>query len=131
MVKALADRLVEAFAEFLHEKVRQVYWGYSDEKRTPQELIYGKYVGIRPAPGYPTQPDHSEKLTLWKILDVEAQTGISLTESLAMTPAASVCGLYFANPKAKYFGLGQLTDEQVADYASRKGCSVEEVRKWI
>lgn len=131
MVKALADRLVEAFAEFLHEKVRQVYWGYSDEKRTPQELIYGKYIGIRPAPGYPTQPDHSEKLTLWKILDVEAHTGISLTESLAMTPAASVCGLYFANPKAKYFGLGQLTDEQIADYASRKGCSVEEVRKWI
>lgn len=131
MIKALADRLVEAFAEYLHQEVRIKYWGYSDKTSSPQDLIYGKYVGIRPAPGYPTQPDHSEKLTLWKILDAENHTGIKLTESLAMTPAASVCGLYFAHPKATYFGLGQITDEQIEDYAQRKGVTGEEIRKWI
>ena len=131
MVKALADRLVEAFAEFLHLEVRTRYWGYSTEQNTPQDLIYGKYQGIRPAPGYPTQPDHSEKLTLWRLLDAENTTGITLTESLAMEPAASVSGLYFSHPKAKYFSVGQLTDMQVQDYAQRKGTNSEEIRKWI
>lgn len=131
MVKALADRLVEAFAEYLHQEIRVKYWGYSSEQNTPQDLIYGKYQGIRPAPGYPTQPDHSEKITLWKLLDAENLTGITLTESLAMMPAASVSGLYFANPQAKYFSLGQITDQQVEDYAVRKQTTPEEIRKWI
>jgi 5-methyltetrahydrofolate--homocysteine methyltransferase len=130
MVKALADRLVEAFAEFLHLQVRKDFWGYSSEEASPGELIYGKYQGIRPAPGYPTQPDHSEKVTLWKILQVEENAEILLTESFAMSPAASVCGLYFAHPKSHYFAVGQVTEEQIEDYAGRKGCSVEEVKKW-
>lgn len=130
MAKALADRLVEAFAEYLHLRVRKDFWGYSTEESNPQDLIYCKYQGIRPAPGYPTQPDHSEKLTLWKLLDVENTAEIHLTESLAMTPAASVCGLYFAHPKARYFSLGQITEEQVSDYALRKGTTAEEIRKW-
>ena len=128
MIKALADRLVEAFAEYLHLQVRTNYWGYVVENTSPLDLIYGKYQGIRPAPGYPTQPDHSEKITLWRVLDVENNTGIGLTESLAMTPPASVCGLYFSNPKASYFAVGQMTDEQIEDYANRKGTSVEEIR---
>ena len=130
MVKALADRLVEAFAEFLHMKVRSEFWGYSDNEATPQDLIYGKYQGIRPAPGYPTQPDHSEKQTLWTLLNVDSNADIHLTESFAMTPAASVCGLYFSHPKSSYFSVGQITEEQIGDYAKRKGCSIDEVKKW-
>lgn len=131
MLKALADRLVEAFAEYLHEKVRTDYWGYTSEAMSKEDLIHEKYEGIRPAPGYPSQPDHLEKLALWKLLKVEENTGITLTDSLAMLPAASVSGIYISHPKAKYFNLGQVNDDQVQDYADRKGLMVEEVRKWI
>lgn len=132
MLKALADRLAEAFAELLHKKVRTEYWGYSqDEKFSNEELIKEKYQGIRPAPGYPAQPDHTEKITLWKLLDVEKNTGIKLTESLAMYPTAAVSGLYFAHPDAHYFSVGKIEKDQVADYAKRKGLKIEEVEKWL
>jgi 5-methyltetrahydrofolate--homocysteine methyltransferase len=132
MLKAIADRLAEAFAELLHEKVRRKYWGYSaNESFSNEELIKEKYDGIRPAPGYPAQPDHTEKETIWKILDVEEQTGISLTESLAMNPAASVCGLYFAHPKSKYFTTGKLQKDQIVDYSARKGMKLEIIEKWL
>jgi 5-methyltetrahydrofolate--homocysteine methyltransferase len=131
MLKALADRLVEAFAEFLHEKVRTDYWGYASESFSKEDLIHEKYQGIRPAPGYPSQPDHLEKLTLWKLLNVEEKTGMTLTDSLAMHPAASVSGLYISHPQGRYFNLGQVCDDQVQDYAGRKGLTPEEVRKWI
>jgi len=132
LVKAIADRLAEAFAELLHKKVRTEFWGYSvEEKLSNEELIAEKYNGIRPAPGYPSQPDHTEKLTLFKILDVQNKTGITLTESLAMHPAASVCGLYFAHPESKYFNVGKLAEDQVRDYAKRKGISTKEVEKWL
>ncbi|MFZ6052911.1 methionine synthase [Halocola ammonii] len=132
MAKALADRLAEAFAEFLHEKVRKEIWGYQpDEKLTNEELITERYKGIRPAPGYPACPDHLEKKTLWKLLDAEKSTGITLTESLAMSPAASVSGYYFAHPEAKYFGLGKITKDQIEDYAVRRGISVEDAEKWL
>ena len=109
MIKALADRLAEAFAEYLHEQVRTKYWGYaSDEKLTNEELIKEEYKGIRPAPGYPVCPDHLEKETIWEVLKVEETIGVSLTESLAMWPAASVSGYYFGNPQARYFGLGKI-----------------------
>lgn len=132
MAKAVADRLAEAFAEYLHEKVRKEIWGYSgDEKFENKDLIKEKYRGIRPAPGYSAQPDHSEKLTIWKLLDVENQIGISLTESLAMYPAASVCGLYFAHPESKYFPVGKISRDQVDDYRKRKGISLKEAEKWL
>ncbi|MEJ5351118.1 MAG: methionine synthase [Melioribacteraceae bacterium] len=132
MVKALADRLAEAFAELLHEKVRKELWGYSpDEKFSNEELIEEKYQGIRPAPGYPAQPDHTEKITIWKILDVEKNVQIKLTESLAMYPAASVCGLYIAHPEAKYFNVGKIGKDQVLDYHKRKGISMKEAEKWL
>jgi len=132
MVKALADRLAEAFAEVLHSEVRRKYWGYSPEENfTADELHKIKYRGIRPAPGYPSQPDHDEKKTLWKLMNVHENTGISLTDSLAMLPAASVSGLYFANPVAKYFSTGKITKEQVEDYARRKGMKVEEVERMM
>ncbi|MFC2133426.1 methionine synthase [Bacteroidota bacterium] len=132
MVKVIADRLAEAFAELLHEKVRKEYWGYAkDENFSNEELVKENYTGIRPAPGYPAQPDHTEKLTIWKLLDVEKVTKISLTENLAMYPAASVCGLYFAHPKAKYFTTGKISKDQVADYAERKKQSIEEAEKWL
>lgn len=132
MVKALADRLAEAFAEHLHELVRKEFWGYSpDEKFSNEDLIKEKYVGIRPAPGYPAQPDHTEKITLFEILNAEKNTGIKLTESLAMYPAASVSGLYFANPEAKYFNVGKINKDQVLDYHRRKGMSVEEIERWL
>jgi len=132
LVKAIADRLAEAFAELLHKKVRTEFWGYSvEEKLSNEELIAEKYKGIRPAPGYPAQPDHTEKLTLFKILDVQNKTGITLTESLAMHPAASVCGLYFAHPESKYLNVGKLAEDQVRDYAKRKGMSTKEVEKWL
>jgi 5-methyltetrahydrofolate--homocysteine methyltransferase len=132
MLKALADRLAEAFAEKLHEEVRKNYWGYAkNEDINMDDKIKVKYQGIRPAPGYPGQPDHTEKVTMWKLLDVETSTGIKLTESMAMFPAASVSGLYFANPGSRYFAVGKITEEQVQDYAKRKGSSVAEVEKWL
>lgn len=132
MVKALADRLAEAFAELLHKRVRKEYWGYAtDENLSDDDLVREKYVGIRPAPGYPACPEHSEKQTLWQLLDVEKHTGIALTESFAMDPAASVSGLYFAHPQSKYFNLGKITQEQIKDYANRKGISFSETEKWL
>ena len=132
MVKALADRLAEALAEYIHEKVRRDYWGYADgESLRNEELIQEKYRGIRPAPGYPACPDHLEKLTLFHLLDAENNIGVRLTENLAMTPAASVSGWYFSHPEAKYFGVGKIAKDQVVDYAMRKGLKVEEVEKWL
>jgi len=131
MVKALTDRLAEAFAEFLHERVRRE-WGHGEEPSlAPGELIRERYRGIRPAPGYPACPDHSEKSKIWKLLDAEAQTGISLTESYAMLPAASVSGLYFAHPKARYFAVGKLGRDQLEDYARRKRVDVAEAERWL
>ena len=132
MIKALADRLAEAFAEYLHEAVRQNTWGYaSDKGLSNEELIAEQYKGIRPAPGYPACPDHLEKRELWKLLEVEETIGVSLTESLAMWPAASVSGYYFAHPKAQYFGLGKITEEQLEDYSQRRNISIDEARKWL
>jgi 5-methyltetrahydrofolate--homocysteine methyltransferase len=132
MVKALADRLAEAFAEYLHAKVRRELWGYApDEALTPRDLIGETYVGIRPAPGYPAQPDHTEKAALFGLLDGEATTGVKLTESFAMWPGASVCGLYFSHPQCHYFGVGKIERDQVEDYARRKGWSAEEAEKWL
>ena len=132
MVKALADRLAEAYAEYLHKNVRTKYWGYSpEEKFNNDDLIKEKYTGIRPAPGYPACPDHLEKKTIWNILNVEKNIGVSLTESLAMWPAASVSGYYFANPSAKYFGLGKISKDQVEDYANRKKITLESAIKWL
>lgn len=132
MLKALADRLAEAFAELMHKKVRKEYWGYAKtENFSNDELIKEEYAGIRPAPGYPAQPDHTEKLTIWKLLDVEKNTGIILTESLAMVPTAAVSGLYFAHSNSHYFGIGKITKEQVEDYAKRKNMSFEVAEKWL
>ena len=132
MAQALADRFAEALAEYLHKRVRTQHWGYaSSEKLTNQELIKEDYKGIRPAPGYPACPDHLEKETIWSLLDVEKQIGVRLTESMAMWPAAAVSGYYFGNEEAKYFGLGKITDDQVLDFATRKGISLEKARKWL
>ncbi|XP_067431794.1 methionine synthase isoform X1 [Thunnus thynnus] len=132
MVKALADRLAEAFAEELHARVRKELWGYSaDETLQASDLHRIRYRGIRPAAGYPSQPDHTEKTTMWNLADIQEKTGIGLTESLAMLPAASVSGLYFSNPQASYFAVGKITKEQVEDYAKRKEMSVEEVERWL
>ncbi len=132
MVKALADRIAEAFAERMHERVRREFWGYAaDENFSPQELVAEPYAGIRPAPGYPAQPDHTEKATLFRLLDVEKRTGVRLTESYAMFPAASVSGLYLAHPQAHYFGVAKVERDQVEDYARRKGMSVGEVERWL
>ncbi|WP_300688936.1 methionine synthase [Chryseobacterium sp.] len=132
MVKALADRFAEAYAEFLHKKVRTEYWGYAvQEQLSNEDLIAEKYKGIRPAPGYPACPDHLEKKTIWDLLKVEENTGVFLTESLAMFPTASVSGYYFGSPHAKYFGLGKITEDQLKDYAARRGCSIQEARKWL
>ncbi len=132
MVKAVADRLAEAFAELMHEKIRKDYWGYNKEESFDNEaLIKEQYPGIRPAPGYPACPDHTEKPVMWDLLDLEANTGIKLTESNAMFPAASVSGFYIAHPDAKYFGLGKIEKDQVEYYARRKGMSIEEVEKWL
>jgi 5-methyltetrahydrofolate--homocysteine methyltransferase len=132
MVQALADRLAEAFAEYLHKQVRIKHWGYAvTENLSNDDLIKESYKGIRPAPGYPACPDHLEKETIWDLLDVEKIIGVTLTESLAMWPAAAVSGYYFANPEAKYFGLGKITDDQVVDYAVRKGITKEKARKWL
>ena len=132
MVKALADRLAEAFAEYLHEAVRQNFWGYAQEESlTNEALIHEKYEGIRPAPGYPACPDHLEKETLWELLQVEETIGVRLTESLAMWPAASVSGYYFAHPQAQYFGLGKITQDQLKDYSQRRNISLDKARKWL
>lgn len=132
MVKALADRLAEAFAELMHEKVRKELWGYAkDESFDNESLIKEKYQGIRPAPGYPACPDHTEKKTLFQLLGVEKNIGVSLTESYAMYPASSVSGLYFSHPESKYFGLGKIGEDQVEDYAKRKQMKIEEVEKWL
>lgn len=132
MVKALADRLAEAFAEYLHAKVRKEHWGYaSAENLSNEALIKEEYKGIRPAPGYPACPDHLEKLTIWDVLKVEERIGVKLTESLAMWPAASVSGYYFANPEARYFGLGKIKEDQVKNFAKRKGISLKKAEKWL
>ncbi|RTL64990.1 MAG: methionine synthase, partial [Hyphomicrobiales bacterium] len=132
MAKALADRLAEAFAERMHERVRREFWGYArGERLTKEDLILEKYQGIRPAPGYPAQPDHTEKGTLFKLLDAEASVGVKLTESYAMWPGSSVAGLYFAHPDSHYFGVGRIERDQVEDYAKRKGWSVEETERWL
>ncbi|WP_125722132.1 methionine synthase [Flavobacterium ustbae] len=132
MVKALADRFAEAFAEYLHERVRKDFWGYdSEESLTNEELIKESYKGIRPAPGYPACPDHLEKPTIWKLLDVEKQTGVKLTESMAMWPASSVSGYYFGNPKSRYFGLGKIKEDQVTDYAKRRNVPLDYAMKWL
>jgi 5-methyltetrahydrofolate--homocysteine methyltransferase len=132
LCKALADRLAEAFAERMHARVRREFWGYApDEALTPDQLILEQYAGIRPAPGYPAQPDHSEKASLFALLDGERRIGVKLTESFAMWPGASVCGLYFSHPDSYYFGVGKIERDQVEDYAARKGWSVAEAEKWL
>lgn len=132
MVKALGDRLAEAFAEYLHEKIRKEIWGYdSGENLTNDALIKEQYKGIRPAPGYPACPDHLEKNTIWELLDVENKIGVKLTESLAMWPASSVSGYYFAHPESKYFGLGKIKQDQVEDYAKRRNITIDEAVKWL
>jgi 5-methyltetrahydrofolate--homocysteine methyltransferase len=132
MAKALADRLAEALAERLHQRVRREFWGYAaDEALGSAELIAEKYRGIRPAPGYPAQPDHTEKATLFALLDGERQTGVRLTESFAMWPGASVCGCYFSHPESYYFGVGRIERDQVEDYAKRKGWTIAEAERWL
>jgi 5-methyltetrahydrofolate--homocysteine methyltransferase len=132
LVKALGDRLAEAFAEYLHLKVRKEIWGYdSNENLSNKDLINEEYKGIRPAPGYPACPDHLEKPTIWKLLSVESEIGVKLTESMAMWPASSVSGYYFGNPDSKYFGLGKIKEDQVIDYAKRRGISTEIATKWL
>jgi len=132
LAKALADRLTEALAERLHERVRTEFWGYApEEKNDVAALVAERFRGIRPAPGYPACPDHTEKRTLFDLLDVTDATGITLTESYAMLPAASVSGWYFAHPEAKYFGLGRIGQDQATDYAARKGMTTEEVERWL
>ena len=131
MAEALADRLAEAFAECLHARVREE-WGYGrEEDLSKDDLIKEKYRGIRPAAGYPACPDHTEKGALWRLLDVERNTGMFLTESFAMWPGSSVSGLYFAHPKSRYFSLGKIDRDQVLDYQARKGLSLAEIEQWL
>jgi 5-methyltetrahydrofolate--homocysteine methyltransferase len=132
LAKAIADRLAEALAEYMHRKVRTELWGYAkDEQLNNEALIDEKYRGIRPAPGYPACPDHLEKQTIWKLLQVKESIGLELTDSLAMYPTAAVSGYYFAHPKSKYFGLGKITKDQVEDYAKRKGIELEQAERWL
>ena len=132
LLKALADRLAEAFAEYLHREVRINLWGYEqNESLSNEELIQEKYRGIRPAPGYPACPDHLEKTGIFQLLDAENAVGVTLTESLAMLPVASVSGWYFAHPDAKYFGLGKINEEQLLDVSNRKKCDLEWLKKWF
>ncbi len=132
MIKAIADRFAEAAAEYLHERVRKEFWGYSkNEDFSNDELIDEKYKGIRPAPGYPACPDHLEKNVIWSLLDVEKNCGIKLTESLAMFPASSVSGYYFSNPESRYFGLGKIDNDQLEDYAKRRNISIDLAKKWL
>ena len=131
MAEALADRLAEAFAEYLHKRAR-AEWGFGrSENLTTEQMIAEEYRGIRPAAGYPACPDHTEKGTLWKLLDVERNTGIQITESFAMWPGSSVSGLYFAHPQARYFGLGKIDRDQAVDYHLRKGMTLQEVERWL
>jgi 5-methyltetrahydrofolate--homocysteine methyltransferase len=131
LIKAIADRLAEAYAEMLHKQAR-AEWGYGQtESLTNEQLIDEEYRGIRPAPGYPACPDHTEKRTLFQLLDAEKQIGVKLTESFAMWPAASVSGLYFAHPQARYFAVDRLAQDQVQDYARRKGRSLREIERWL
>jgi len=132
LCKALADRLAEAFAERMHQRVRKEFWGYApDETLASDQLILEQYAGIRPAPGYPAQPDHTEKATLFRLLDAENTAGVKLTESFAMWPGSSVSGLYFSHPESFYFGVGKIERDQVEDYAARKGMSVAEIERWL
>jgi 5-methyltetrahydrofolate--homocysteine methyltransferase len=132
LVQILADRFVEAFSECLHQQVRKIHWGYEkDEELTNEQMIREEYKGIRPAPGYPACPDHTEKLKLFSLLNVTENIGIELTESLAMNPPASVCGWYIAHPQSHYFGLGKIDRDQLEDYAKRKGMTIEEAEKWL
>jgi 5-methyltetrahydrofolate--homocysteine methyltransferase len=131
LLKALADRLAEAFAEKLHEIVREELWGYEAEPFTNEQLIKEEYQGIRPAPGYPACPDHTEKPELFRLLDATKHTGITLSEGLAMWPAAAVSGLYFAHPKSKYFGIGRVAKDQIEDLARRKGQTTEWMERWL
>jgi len=132
MLQAMADRLAEAFAEVLHQKVRKEYWGYvKDEALDTAELVKETYQGIRPAPGYPACPDHTEKIKLFEILNATEVAGITLTESLAMYPGAAVCGWYFSHPQSTYFGIGKITDDQLHDYTKRKGMSLDEMKRWL
>ena len=132
MVKTLTDRLAEALAEKLHEDVRKDMWGYApDENLSVQDMLNVKYQGIRPAPGYPSQPDHTEKTTMWNMMNIQEECGIELTESLAMHPASSVCGLYFANPHSQYFAVDEICKDQVESYAARKGVEKKEIEKWL
>jgi 5-methyltetrahydrofolate--homocysteine methyltransferase len=132
LLSALADRLAEAFAERLHERVRREFWAYApDENLTADQLIAEAYRGIRPAPGYPAQPEHSEKGTLFKLLDAETRAGVKLTESFAMWPGSSVSGLYFSHPESRYFGVGKIEKDQVEDYARRKGWTLAQAERWL
>jgi 5-methyltetrahydrofolate--homocysteine methyltransferase len=132
LLSALSDRLAEAFAERMHEKVRQDYWGYAAEEQfSNDELIKEAYAGIRPAPGYPAQPEHSEKGTLFKLLDATDKIGVRLTESYAMWPGSSVSGFYYAHPESRYFGVGKIERDQVEDYARRKDWTVAEAERWL
>jgi 5-methyltetrahydrofolate--homocysteine methyltransferase len=132
MLKVLADRLAEAFAELMHVKVRKEYWGYApDENLGLENLLKEEYRGIRPAPGYPACPDHSEKKTLFDLLQAETKAGIKLTENFAMFPAASVSGYYLAHPISQYFNVGKIGKDQISDYAKRKGESVAQIEKWL
>jgi 5-methyltetrahydrofolate--homocysteine methyltransferase len=131
MVEALGDRLAEAFAERLHERVRTEFWGYAPEQLSNEDLIAERYHGIRPAPGYPACPDHTEKALLWELLDVEKNAGIALTESMAMWPGAAVSGWYFSHPQSQYFVVGRLGRDQVAEYADRKGWTLAETERWL
>jgi 5-methyltetrahydrofolate--homocysteine methyltransferase len=132
LLESLADRLAEAFAERLHERVRTEFWGYAaGEDLDNEALIAEKYAGVRPAPGYPSCPEHTEKRTLWELLDVQANTGIELTDSMAMWPGAAVSGWYFSHPQSQYFVIGRLGRDQVADYAARKGWTVAEAERWL
>jgi 5-methyltetrahydrofolate--homocysteine methyltransferase len=132
LLQALGDRLAEAFAEHLHERVRREFWGYApDEDLSNQDLMAERYRGIRPAPGYPACPDHTEKRVLFDLLRAEQTAGISLTESCAMTPAASISGYYFSHPESQYFGLGRIGRDQIEDYARRKAMAPEEIERWL
>jgi 5-methyltetrahydrofolate--homocysteine methyltransferase len=132
LLRALSDRLAEAFAERMHEKVRRDYWGYAvQEDLSNEELIAEKYRGIRPAPGYPAQPEHSEKATLFRLLDAEHKIGVRLTESYAMWPGSSVSGFYYAHPESRYFGVGKIERDQVEDYARRKNWTLTEAERWL
>ncbi len=132
MPKALADRLAEASAEYLHERVRREHWAYApDEHLSNDERIAEQYTGIRPAPGYPACPDHTEKTRLWELLDVEAKIGLQLTESFAMYPTAAVSGFYFSHPDAHYFAVGKIDRDQLQSYAGRKGMTVAEAERWL